>query len=66
MWERHEMVHTGPSRGPIKKNSSVFDVVSSINYLNTLFTWAFLLCGVTLWASLRCGKAYVSSRLWFW
>ena len=52
---------------PNKKHcSSVFDIVSSINYLNTLFTWAFLLCGVTLWASLRCGKAYVSSRLWFW
>ena len=34
--------------------------------MNTSFTWAFLLCWVTLWASLRCGKAYVSSRLWVW
>ena len=33
-----------------------------INYLNTLFTWAFF----TLLASLRCGKAYGSSKLWFW
>ena len=37
-----------------------------LSSMNTLFTWTFLLCWVTLWASLRCGKAYVSSRLWFW
>ena len=37
-----------------------------LSSMNTLFTWTFLLCWVTLWASLRCGKAYVSSRLWVW
>ena len=28
-----------------------------------LFSWTFFLCGVTFWASLRCGKAYGSSKL---
>ena len=26
-------------------------------------SWTFFLCGVTFWASLRCGKAYGSSKL---
>ena len=28
-----------------------------------LFSWTFFLCGVTFWASLRCGKAYGTSKL---
>ena len=40
-------------------------VVSIINHPTTLYTWAFLLCGVTIWASLHCGKAWGPSRLWF-
>ena len=45
-------VHTGPSCGAIKNIvlKVCLDVVLSINYINTLFTWpwAYLLCGVTL------------------
>ena len=48
-------------------NKKVFKCVLMLfplSSMNKLFTWAFLLCWITLWASLRCGKAYVSSRLW--
>ena len=58
--ERLKMVHTKKSF--FKCVLMLFPLSS----MNTLFTWTFLLCWVTLWASLRCGKAYVSSRLWFW
>ena len=33
------------------------------NIFLMLFSWTFFLCGVTFWASLRCGKAYGSSKL---
>ena len=42
------------------------NVVSIRKYLTTLYTWAFLSCGVTIWASPRCGKAWGTSRPWFW
>ena len=48
-------------------NKKVFQCVLMLfplSSMNSLFTWAFLLWWVTLWDSLRCGKAYVSSRLW--
>lgn len=33
------------------------------NIFLMLFSWTFFLCGVTFWASLRCGKAYGTSKL---
>ena len=52
--------------GAIKKFFKCVLMLFPLSSMNTLFTWTFLLCWVTLWASLRCGKAYVSSRLWVW
>ena len=52
-FKRHKMVHTNKKRFFLQV---CLGVVCSLNYLKTLFTWTFL----------RCGKAYVSSRLWFW